>query len=86
VPVGTDRCLTAFDGKLLQAQSDVDAIVTWKAVRTGTFVGLGVGLVSAGVGAVLLGTSARRGKTKAPVQANLELGPGGWSLALGARF
>jgi hypothetical protein len=83
--VSTDQCLYAGDeAARAQAQSDADAIATWKAVRTGAFVGLGVGLVSAGVGALLWGTN--RGKAKPPMQAKLELGPRGWSLALGARF
>ena len=32
------------------AQSDVDAIATWKAVRIGSWIGLGAGVVTAGYG------------------------------------
>ena len=32
------------------AQSDVDAIATWKSVRIGSWIGLGAGVVTAGYG------------------------------------
>ena len=54
VPVSGDACSLAKSGQRANAQNEVDSIATWKAVRSGGFVGLGVGLVAAGVGAVWL--------------------------------
>lgn len=58
VPSGEDECTTAEPGKRADAQSEVDAIATWKAVRIGGWVGVGVGLVAAATGIVLLAGSS----------------------------
>ena len=47
---GTDACANAMSGLETRAQSDVDAIATWKAVRIGSWVGVGAGAVTAGIG------------------------------------
>jgi hypothetical protein len=47
---GTDACTNARAGLEKQAQSDVDAIATWKAVRIGSWIGVGAGAVTAGIG------------------------------------
>jgi hypothetical protein len=47
---GTDACTNAEQGMEQQAQSDVDAIATWKVVRIGAWVGLGAGVAAAGAG------------------------------------
>jgi hypothetical protein len=49
-----DACSIAKPGQRDAAQSEVDSIATWKAVRTGGFVGMGVGLVATGIGTVWL--------------------------------
>jgi len=49
-----DSCAFARPGKQNEAQSKVDAIATTKAVRTGGWVGLGVGAGLAAIGGVLL--------------------------------
>jgi hypothetical protein len=54
VPNGTDECTTAQPGKRADAQSEVDAIATWKAVRIGGWVGLGAGVAVAATGIILL--------------------------------
>jgi hypothetical protein len=50
--VVNDTCM-AMAGHRDAAQSYSDAIATWKAVRTGAWVGVGVGLVTAGAGLIL---------------------------------
>jgi hypothetical protein len=48
-----------------KAQRHVDAIVTWKALRIVSWVSLGVGLVTAGAGGLMVlsgGSSAPSGK------------------------
>ena len=47
---GTDACTNSKPGMAAAAQSDVDAIATWKAVRIGSWIGLGAGVVTAGYG------------------------------------
>ena len=49
-----DSCRFAHPGKQNEAQSKVDAIATMKAIRTGGWVGLGVGAGLAAIGGVLL--------------------------------
>jgi hypothetical protein len=49
-----DSCAYAHPGRQNEAQSKVDAIATTKAVRTGGWVGLGVGAGLAAIGGVLL--------------------------------
>jgi hypothetical protein len=47
---GTDACTHSNLGMETQAQNDVDAIATWKAVRIGSWIGLGAGVAAAGYG------------------------------------
>ena len=47
---GTDACMNSKQGMEAAAQADVDAIATWKAVRIGSWIGLGAGVVAAGYG------------------------------------
>ncbi len=49
-----DSCAYAHPGRQTEAQSKVDSIATMKAVRTGGWVGLGVGAGLAAIGGVLL--------------------------------
>jgi hypothetical protein len=51
-PVMNDTC-TAMSGRKDEAQSFSDSIATWKAVRTGAWVGVGVGLATVGAGLIL---------------------------------
>jgi hypothetical protein len=48
-----DVCKTAQSGKVNEAQSAEDAVTTWKGVRVGSWIGLGVGVAAAGTGVVL---------------------------------
>jgi hypothetical protein len=64
------------------AQSDVDAIASWKAVRTVGFVGGGVGLMVAGVGLLRLLTAPPPPKTAAFWQPRLEIGANGAFLSI----
>jgi hypothetical protein len=52
VQVG-DTCQTAINTMRVAAQSAEDAIATWKAVRLGSFIGLGVGAAMAVTGVAL---------------------------------
>jgi hypothetical protein len=54
VPSGTDACATAEPGQREAAQSEVDAIATWKGVRIGGWVGLGLGAAAAGTGLLIV--------------------------------
>jgi hypothetical protein len=81
--LGTDRCHQTSPAWAVQAQSDVDAISSWKAVRVGAYIGLGVGLVSAAIASAVLASSPRR---KAPVQAEFAFGPANGALLLNGRF
>jgi len=51
-PLMNDTCM-AMIGHGPAAQSDADAIATWKAIRTGAFVGVGVGLAAVAGGLLL---------------------------------
>lgn len=51
-PVLNDTCM-ALNGHREAAQSLSDSIATWKAVRTGAWVGIGVGLATVGAGLIL---------------------------------
>jgi len=51
-PVMNDTC-TALNGHKAAAQSLSDSIATWKAVRTGAYIGIGVGVVTAATGLIL---------------------------------
>lgn len=59
-----DECTSAEPGQRDAAQSEVDAIATWKAVRIGGYIGLGVGAAAAGTGLVLLLGSSKREQPK----------------------
>jgi hypothetical protein len=50
---GRDACLHAAPGRVEAAQSDVDAIATWKVVRTAAVVGGLSGLAAAALGFVV---------------------------------
>jgi len=60
---GTDACREAKPGQRTEAQDEVDSIATWNSVRTGGFVGLGVGLVATGIGVVLLIDGKKRARS-----------------------
>jgi hypothetical protein len=55
----TDQCKTPKTGQEAAAQSDNDAIATWKGVRTASFITGGVGLMIFGVGVVRLLTAPK---------------------------
>lgn len=72
---GSDSCSEAHPGKQQLAQDEVDSIATWKALRTGGYVGLGAGVVAAGIGVVLLvqDRPSRRALTLSPSVGGAEL-------------
>jgi hypothetical protein len=51
-PVVNDTC-TAMTGHREQAQSLSDSIATWKAVRTGAWIGVGLGVATVATGLIL---------------------------------
>jgi hypothetical protein len=83
VPSGADSCATAEPGQRDAAQTEVDAIATWKTVRIGGWIGLGVGAAAAGTGLVLL--LDRSGPSP---RARLELSPraGGAAFSVTGRL
>lgn len=78
-PDGEDGCTTAQPGQREAAQSEVDSIATWKAVRIGGWVGLGVGAAAAGTGLVLLLGSSRE---KSSARFDVSPLPGGAALSV----
>jgi hypothetical protein len=66
VPAGSDACANARAGSQNDAQSEVNTIASWKAVRTGAFIGLGAGVVALGTGAFFVAQRSR------PAHARLE--------------
>lgn len=54
VPDGQDDCIYARPGQQEEAQSKVNAIATTKAIRTGGWIGLGIGSALAGAGGLML--------------------------------
>jgi hypothetical protein len=58
LPDGPDACLATTGADVPAAQSEVDAIASWKAVRTAGFVGLGLGVAVAAGGVVELVTGS----------------------------
>jgi len=77
VPSGSDACTNSKPGMDVAAQSDVDAIATWKAVRIGSWIGLGAGVVTAGYGVWALvhgGRPAEAGPTVVVTDRGLALG------------
>lgn len=54
VPDGADDCAYARPGQQQEAQSKVNSIATTKAIRTGGWIGLGVGSALAGVSGLML--------------------------------
>lgn len=81
VQSGPDACSTARPGEKSAAQSEVDSIATWKATRTGGWVGLGVGAVTAGIGLVLLAKPT----AKQPPRTAFSLAPTAGGATLGLR-
>jgi hypothetical protein len=79
VPNGEDGCTSAQPGQREAAQSEVDSIATWKALRIGGWVGLGVGAVAAGTGLVLLLGGSRE---KASAHWSVAPLPGGGALTV----
>jgi hypothetical protein len=55
VPDGVDACRHGRPGRVEDAQRQVDRIATWKGVRTGGWVAVGVGAASLAAGLVLMG-------------------------------
>jgi hypothetical protein len=53
MPPADDACPLAMAGQGAQGQSDVNGIASWKAARTGAWVGLGVGAAALATGATL---------------------------------
>jgi hypothetical protein len=83
VKSGDDDCLEAKPGQRATAQNEVDSIATQKGVRTGGWVSLGVGALSAGIGVVwLLGPSGGSSQTGLYLVPE----PGGARLAIGGRL
>ena len=65
-PVLNDTCM-ALNGHREAAQSLSDSIATWKTVRTGAWVGIGVGLATVGAGLILRQQRPDRGcRRRAP--------------------
>jgi hypothetical protein len=65
VPNGADGCVEAVPGQQGTAQSKVDAIETWRSVRTISYVGLGVGAASLLAGTIVVATRGRRSGSRA---------------------
>jgi hypothetical protein len=80
--MGTDACYVAKPGPDMQAQakSDVDGIASWKAVRLGAWIGLGVGaaVTSAGILVAIFGGGREDGQVAA---AGAPARPGRWVVA-----
>jgi hypothetical protein len=82
LPTG-DVCEFAWNGQGAAAQSHEDGIATWKAVRLGAWIGLGVGLATVATGLVL---KIREPRSMPPMPALLPDGAGrampalAWSL------
>jgi hypothetical protein len=55
-----DTCAAAKPGKKEAAQSEVDSIASWKSARTASYVGVGAGVLAAGVGVVMLLSTPER--------------------------
>jgi hypothetical protein len=55
---GSDACSNAKAGQVDAAQDSVDGIASWKAIRTGAWVGIGVGVAAAATGALLMLSSS----------------------------
>jgi hypothetical protein len=81
-PTG-DVCAVAYNGQRAAAQSHEDGIATWKGVRLGAWIGLGVGVATLGTGLVL----KLREPAAPPITPALVLDAGGRpSVALAWRF
>ena len=63
VPNGRDDCTQAAPGRRAEAQDEVDSIATWKAVRVGGWIGVGLGVAAASTGGVLLLTAPQASTT-----------------------
>ncbi len=82
---GPDSCAHAVRGLQPEAQSASNSIATWKAARSTAWAGLGVGLVAAATGVVLL-TQAPKGEPRPGWQAAMALGPNAAELKWAVRF
>jgi hypothetical protein len=56
---GEDACAHAKPNGQTAAQNAADGIATWKAVRTGAFIGLGVGAAAVVAGVIVLAAAPR---------------------------
>ena len=82
---GTDSCPTAKPDRQADAKSDVDAIATWKGVRTAGIVSMGVGGTLAIVGLVRLLTAPNRPATAAWIP-RVDVSSAGMSIGVGGAF
>jgi hypothetical protein len=80
-----DQCKTPKANEEAAAQSDNDAIATWKGVRTASFVTGGVGLMIVGVGVVRLLTAPSPPRASA-WQPTLTVGAHGATFGLTGSF
>lgn len=85
-PDGDDACRFAKVGKTADAQSDTDAIATWKGVRTIGYVGAGVGVVLMGVGALRLLTAPPTQRTSAWATPTIGATLGGMTVGVTGGF
>ncbi|MEO7095931.1 MAG: hypothetical protein ABI175_21905, partial [Polyangiales bacterium] len=83
---GTDSCPTAKPDRQADAKSDVDAIATWKGVRTAGIVSLGVGGTLAVVGIVRLLTAPKAPTTTTAWTPRVDVSAGGVSFGLTGAF
>lgn len=76
---GTDACAVANPGERDRAQSDVDAIATYKSVRLTGYLATGVGTATAIIGIALWPRSGERARPS-PVSISVtSAGPGVWA-------
>ena len=78
-----DVCAIAMNGKRDAAQSSENAIATWKAVRVGAWIGLGVGAAAAVTGVVLKLSGGGASQVTALVVPDGDRGP---TIAVGWRL
>jgi len=81
----SDQCKIPKVGQEAAAQSDNDAIATWKGVRTASFITGGVGFMILGVGVVRLLTAPKPQRASA-WQPTLQVGANGAYLGLSGSF
>jgi hypothetical protein len=83
---GSDNCPTAKPDRQADAKSDVDAIATWKGVRTAGLVALGAGGTLAVVGIVRLLTAPKAPATNAAVVPRVDVSNAGFSFGFSGAF